>query len=146
MAPIVLITKLAALAEAGGPFGRFSHQKGIAGGIGVTPFLSWLRALDSHPLRGPVDFFYLYSGADFPYAQEITAIADHHDKVHVHFVNSSSEGHLTPEHVMATIGGSPEALSVFLCGPAGMVRSFQNGFRHAGVTSRHIHREYFDLR
>jgi predicted ferric reductase len=97
----------------GGPFGRFSHEKGtarqlwIAGGIGVTPFLSWLRALDSHPLRGPVDFFYLSSGADIPYAEEIAALADRHDMVHVHFVNSSSEGHLSTEHVMATIGGKP---------------------------------------
>jgi predicted ferric reductase len=44
-----------------GPFGRFSHQKGtsrqvwIAGGIGVTAFLSWLRAIDEQPLRGRVD-------------------------------------------------------------------------------------------
>ena len=36
----------------GGPHGRFSHAKGtdrqvwIAGGVGVAPFLSWLRALD----------------------------------------------------------------------------------------------------
>ena len=36
----------------GGPHGRFSHWKGtdqqvwIAGGVGVAPFLSWLRALD----------------------------------------------------------------------------------------------------
>ena len=36
----------------GGPHGRFSHWRGtdrqvwIAGGVGVAPFLSWLRALD----------------------------------------------------------------------------------------------------
>ena len=36
----------------GGPHGRFDHRKGtdrqvwIAGGVGVAPFLSWLRALD----------------------------------------------------------------------------------------------------
>jgi len=54
----------------GGPFGRFSHEKGtsrqlwIAGGIGVTPFLSWLRALDNHPLRGRVDFFYTSASAN----------------------------------------------------------------------------------
>lgn len=136
----------------GGPFGRFNHEKGtghqlwIAGGIGVTPFLSWLRALDDHPLRGTVDFFYLSSSADIPYAEEIKALADSHVMVHLHLVNTGSEGHLTAERVMATIGKNPNTLSVFLCGPAGMVRSFQTGFRHAGVASRHIHREYFDLR
>jgi hypothetical protein len=51
----------------GGPHGRFSHWKGtdqqvwIAGGVGVAPFLSWLRALDGH-LRHRVDFFYSVRG------------------------------------------------------------------------------------
>jgi NAD(P)H-flavin reductase len=119
----------------GGPFGRFSHEKGtsrqlwIAGGIGVTPFLSWLRALDTHPLRGRVDFFYTSASANPPYAAEIRALADRHDMVHVHLVNSSSEGHLTTERVLATADGSPDTLSVFICGPAGMVRNLQTGFR-----------------
>ena len=136
----------------GGPFGRFSHEKGtrrqlwIAGGIGVTPFLSWLRALDTHPLRGRVDFFYTSASADPPYAAEIRALADRRDPVHVHFVNSSSQGHLTAERVLAAADASPDTLSVFLCGPAGMVRNLQTGFRRAGVASRHIYHEYFDLR
>ena len=97
----------------GGPFGRFSHDKGtsrqlwIAGGIGVTPFLSWLRALDNHPLRGRVDFFYTSASANPPYAAEIRALADRHDLVHVHFVNSSSQGHLTAERVLATADAKP---------------------------------------
>jgi predicted ferric reductase len=40
----------------------------------------------------------------------------------------------------------PDALSVFLCGPASMVSNFQKDFRRAGVTRRRIYREYFDLR
>jgi predicted ferric reductase len=47
---------------------------------------------------------------------------------------------------MAAADGSPDTLSVFMCGPAGMVRNLQTGFRHAGVASRHIYHEYFDLR
>jgi predicted ferric reductase len=136
----------------GGPFGRFSHQKGtvrqiwIAGGIGVTPFLSWLRALDNQPLRGPVDFFYTSPSADPPYAGEIEALAGHHDMMHAHIVNSSSEGHLTAERVLAATDAEPNTLSVFLCGPASMVTTLQKDFRRAGVASRNIHREYFDLR
>jgi predicted ferric reductase len=135
-----------------GPFGRFSHHKAagrqawIAGGIGVTPFLSWLRALDDQPPYGRVDFFYTSASADKPYAEEIAEIAGRHDMVRAHFINSSSEGHLTADRVMAAAGGSPGGLSVFLCGPAGMVRSLQTGLHRAGVPARHIHREHFDLR
>ena len=68
----------------GGPHGRFSHWKGtdrqvwIAGGVGVAPFLSWLRALDGHQLPHRVDFFYSADG-EAPFADEIRAIADRHE-------------------------------------------------------------------
>jgi predicted ferric reductase len=138
-------------AVVGGPFGRFSHRKGtsrqvwIAGGIGVTPFLSWLRSLDSQPLRGLVDFFYTSPSADPPYAEEIKALADRNDMMRAHVVNSR-EGRLTAGQALAAAGADPDTLSVFLCGPAAMVSSFQKDFRRAGVASRRIHREYFDLR
>ncbi len=138
-------------AVVGGPFGRFSHQKGthrqvwIAGGIGVTPFLSWLRALDGQSLRGPVDFFYTSHSADPPYAEEIKALAGGHNMMRAHVVNSR-ERRLTAEEALATADADPDTLSVFLCGPAGMVSSFCKDFRRAGVASRRIHREYFDLR
>ena len=33
-----------------------------------------------------------------------------------------------------------------MCGPRGMLRSFQTDLRAAGVPTRRIHREYFDWR
>jgi predicted ferric reductase len=134
----------------GGPHGRFSHWRGtdrqvwIAGGVGVAPFLSWLRALDG-PLPHRVDFFYTAVGEP-AFAGEIKAIADRHESLHAHVIDTSLEGRLTLEQVMAASGGRPRELSVFMCGPAGMLSSFQSGLRLAGVPSRRIHREYFDWR
>jgi predicted ferric reductase len=138
-------------AVVGGPFGRFNHEKGtrrqiwIAGGIGVTPFLSWLRSLDSQPLRGPVDFFYTSPSADPPYAGEIKGLAGRSDLMRVHIIDSR-EGRLTAGQALGTADTDPDTLSVFLCGPTGMVSSFCKDFRRAGIASRRIHREYFDLR
>lgn len=136
----------------GGPHGRFHHTKGtdrqvwIAGGVGVTPFLSWLRSLREHPARGPVDFFYTSAEADKPYAQEITAIAAASPDIRVHLVDTSSHGRLDGQRVLATVGGAPRGLSVFLCGPDAMVRALQTQLRAAGVSAANIHREYFDWR
>jgi len=66
--------------------------------------------------------------------------------VHAHFVDSSIQGRLTAERVLATADANPDTLSVFLCGPASMVSSFAKDFRRCGVPSRHIYHEYFDLR
>jgi predicted ferric reductase len=132
-----------------GPHGRFSHWKGtdrqvwIAGGVGVAPFLSWLRALDGD-LQHRVDFFYSAVGPP-PFGAEILEIADRHPSLHVHLVDTSVEGRLTPARVLDEVG-DPRELSVFLCGPQGMVRSFQVELRSAGVPARRIHREHFDWR
>ena len=135
----------------GGPHGRFSHWKGtdrqawIAGGVGVAPFLSWLRALDDDPLPHRVDFFYSADG-QAPFAPEIQSIADRHETLHAHLIDTRVAGRLTAGQVLATTGGEPRGLSVFMCGPDGMLRSFQAQFVDAGVSSRRIHREYFDWR
>lgn len=134
----------------GGPHGRFTHRKGtdrqlwIAGGVGVAPFLSWLRALDGD-LPRRVDFFYTAEG-EAPFAEEIRAIAARHDGLRVHLVASSTEGRLTTERVLAAAGGDVRGLSVFMCGPRGMLRTFQTQLRASGVPARRIHREYFDWR
>lgn len=135
----------------GGPHGRFNHRKGtdqqvwIAAGVGVAPFLSWLRALDGGHLPHRVDFFYTADG-DAPFAEEIRQIAERHESLHVHMIDTSVTGRLTPGHVLHVTVGDPNELSVFMCGPHGMLRSFQTQLRRAGVSSRRIHREYFDWR
>ena len=134
----------------GGPHGRFSHAKGtgrqiwIAGGVGVAPFLSWLRALDGE-LSFRVDFFYTADGAA-PFADEIMTIASRYESLHVQVVDTSVDGRLTVERVLDAAGNHRNDVSVFMCGPMRMLQSFGVGLRLAGVPARHIHREYFDWR
>lgn len=135
----------------GGAHGRFDHRRGthqqvwIAAGVGIAPFLSWLRSAPDGALARRVDFYYTVKGAA-PFGDEIRAIAQRHSALHVHIVDTGVEGRLTPERVLADVGGDPRELSVFMCGPAPMLGSFQTQLRKAGVRARHIHREYFDLR
>jgi predicted ferric reductase len=134
----------------GGPHGRFSYRRGtddqvwIAGGVGVAPFLSWLRTLDGD-LTHDIHFFYSADGEP-PFASEIHEIAERHPTLHAHVIDTGVEGRLTPERVLATTDGDRRRLSVFMCGPRGMLQSFQTQLRLAGIRSRHIHREHFDWR
>ena len=134
----------------GGPHGRFFHHKGtarqawIAGGVGIAPFLSWVRALDLEPGR-TVDLFYSAAG-DFAFGDELIEAAGRHPGLSVHLVDTAERGRLTPEQVLETIGANARELSVFMCGPAPMLRSFQDGLRAGGVPARRIHRQYFDWR
>lgn len=135
----------------GGPHGRFDRRLGgtrqvwIGGGVGVAPFLSWLRTLAHEPLTDHVHFFYTAEGPA-PFADEVHGIASEHPTLHVHLVDSLVEGFLTPRRVLDLVGGPPRDLSVFMCGPHGMVKAFRAGLREAGVPRRHIHHEYFAWR
>jgi predicted ferric reductase len=61
-------------------------------------------------------------------------------------IDTSAEGRLTPDRVLAAVGGDVSGLTVFMCGPLAMVRSFETHLRRAGVPARRIHREHFDWR
>jgi predicted ferric reductase len=133
-----------------GPHGRFSYLRGtdaqvwIAGGVGVAPFLSWLRALPDD-FRHTVDFFYSADGPA-PFADEIAAIAARHPSLRTHVIDSGTEARLTGERVLGAADCDPRELSVFMCGPQGMVSALQTQLRASGVAGRRIHREYFDWR
>jgi predicted ferric reductase len=139
-------------AVVGGPHGRFNHAKGtadqvwIAGGVGIAPFLSWMRALDEHPPPGRVDLYYAFTGGPAPFADELVDIAAGREDVRCHLVDSQVDGRLTVPRILADTGVAPKRLSAFLCGPEAMLRSFGRSLREAGVRSGHIHREYFDWR
>jgi len=134
-----------------GPHGRFSHAKGtarqiwLAGGAGVTPFLSWLRSLEDHPPSGTVHFFYSVSD-EAPYGDEIQVLADASPAVVLHLVRTREDGRLTAARLLEAVGGPGNDVSVFMCGPTAMVNGLQAGLREAGIPLRRIHREHFDWR
>src|SRR6478735_9433228 len=106
----------------GGPHGYFDHRRGtdhqvwVAAGVGIAPFLSWLRSAD-HGFPSSVDLFYT-TQSDPPLAAEITAIAATHDHFAVHMIETDRDGRLTPEAVLSAVGANPSDLSIFMCGPA----------------------------
>ena len=138
-------------AKLAGPFGGFDYRQGghdqiwIAGGIGVTPFLSWIRSIDGRFDR-QVDFFYSVAHAeDAVDLDEIRAVADQHPSLRVHLVCADTDGKLTPDAVMhdTSRGLSPW---VYMCGPPPMMHAFSAGFRKLGVPAGRIRWEQFDVR
>lgn len=116
----------------------------VAGGAGVAPFLSWLRQLDGE-LAEPIDFFYSSDG-EAPFAEEIGRIAERHPSLRAHVIDSSIEGRLAAQRVLAAIEDDRHDLFVFLCGPKGMLSGLQHELVRAEMPARHIHRERLDWR
>jgi predicted ferric reductase len=135
-----------------GSYGMLDYRQGgaqqlwIAGGIGVTPFLSWLRDFPSD-LDRTIDFFYtVRTPEDALFWDEIQAVARRHDRLRVHLNTSGQDGSLTVRRVASTIDGRLRDRDVYLCGPVSMIRAFRRDLRRAGVPPASLHFEEFSFR
>jgi len=135
-------------AKLAGPFGGFDYHEGgreqvwIAGGIGVTPFMSWIRSIDAGFDRD-VSFYYSVAHPDDAlYIDEIRAVAAQHPSLRVHLVCAETDGRLTPAQVL---GAVPAAVSpwVYMCGPPPMMKSFTKALHAAGVARSRLRWEQF---
>jgi len=137
-------------AQVEGPFGSFSlhpdpinSQTWIAGGIGITPFLSWARSLDR---ALPIDLYYCTPGAEQAhFIESLYEIADRFPRFRVVPIRKSSLGHLDVEDI-AAINPNVASGHVFICGPQEMIENMTRGFEARGVPPHRIHSEEFDFR
>ena len=138
-------------AKAAGPFGGFDYTRGgrdqiwIAGGIGITPFMSWIRSLDGGFDRN-VDFYYSVAHeSDALYLDEIQAAAAAHPTLHVHVANAERDGFLTADKAA---NGRPRGADVwvYMCGPPPMMKALAKGFRALGIPPSRVRWEQFDIR
>jgi predicted ferric reductase len=134
-----------------GPFGEFDYRRGgheqiwIAGGIGVTPFMSWIRSLDGRFDR-EVDFYYsVRAPAEAVYRDEIEAATKANPSLRVHYVYSNADGTLTADEVLRHVAPD-ERPSIYMCGPPAMMQALASGFRRRGVPPSRVRYEQFASR
>src|SRR5690606_18578979 len=68
-------------AEIYGPYGRFERRQApreawIAGGVGISPFVSWLGDPEAASFGGVTLFYFFTPGREFPSAETIRALAE----------------------------------------------------------------------
>jgi predicted ferric reductase/mono/diheme cytochrome c family protein len=132
-----------------GPFGSFTHrgltqprQLWLAGGIGVTPFLSMARSLrDGDEL--PVHFYFCVERPDEAhFLDEFRAIEARRDDFRVTVVSRDTDGFLTADRLGAE---NPELTSsdVLVCGPPAMITSLRAQLVARGLPESRYHAEEF---
>ncbi|MDP4094918.1 MAG: FAD-binding oxidoreductase [Bacillota bacterium] len=106
-----------------GPYGKFNYLKGIkhqvwiAGGIGITPFRSFLQT--EIPSDYSIDFFYAYNNEEEgAYIEELKAY-EQRNNIRIHLIDSSKSGFLGKDQFNKYLSRY-EKYDVFFCGPKAM--------------------------
>jgi len=135
-----------------GAYGMFNYKTGgqkqiwIAGGIGLTPFLSFIRDMDGN-LNHDIDFYFAVRHPEEAlFADEIEAAAKKNPRLKPHVRFSSTQGSLTIEHIVENAGGNVRDHHVYLCGPLPMTQAFEKKFLALNVPGENIHFEEFNFR
>lgn len=152
---MVYLLKPGAFCSIEGPFGAFSYLKAkskrqiwMAGGIGITPFLSMARQIDAmgnNQNNYKIDLYYAVKNAsEAAFASEFEEISRRNGnfKLHQHF--SEKEGYISAKFVVNNNNDVSDA-EVFLCGPSGFMQSLREQFIKLGLNNDKIHSEEFSL-
>lgn len=133
-----------------GPYGCFDmHESGeqvwIGAGIGVTPFIAWLESLQAHPERAPTATLYycVKNAGEAVFAEQLQRLAAAVPNVTLNVHYSDENGHLCAEQALQQ---QSAAAHVWFCGPQGFADALQKGMQAQGCSTRHFHKEYFQMR
>ena len=143
------------------PEGNFTYEPirdaktvmGLAGGSGITPFLSMARAID----EGTEDFnLTLLYGArnkdEILFKKELDELAQRNDKFNVIYVLSEAKsrsknfekGFIGAE-LISKYAPSDEKYSIFVCGPEGMYNFLRGEIPALGLEQKYVRFEMFGV-
>ena len=136
-----------------GPYGRFdasnTHSKKqvwIAGGIGLTPFLSKLRALEDGDDR---DIHFAYAArnkGEALYLDELKAIEQMRPNLTLYPLFSDEGDFARIDVAKERLPGQLSDFEYFICGPRPMVDGLMKDLKAEGVKRKAIHVEAFEFR
>ena len=141
-----------------GPYGKFSFVDYpsedylfIAGGIGITPFLSMARSISDAPEEysfKSIDLYYsVKKEKEAVFLKELENISKNlpkNKKLNIFLHVSDKKGHIDSKYIL----GNSKTLNdrnIFICGPPAMMESLKKQFILSGVKKNKIKTEEFAL-
>jgi len=133
-----------------GPFGAFGKSKNtdeiwVAGGIGITPFLSMLHEEKAKLSSRKITLFYSYRGdGEAGFIPEIRETIARIKNISFIEIDTSRDNRLTGEKIVQTVGVVDDC-EVLLCGPVPMMEQIKKQLVALGVPESRIYYEKFSF-
>lgn len=144
-----------------GPFGGFvfdverdARPVLIAGGIGITPFMSMMEFATVTKASNRIDLVYgVNKSDDIPFYDEIKTYSNRNHKLHAtyvvaegpldHLPASSRQGRIDEEVIDSVVGDGIDECTFFICGPPVFMTAVLKLLKQRGVSSDRIVTEAF---
>lgn len=143
-----------------GPYGVFCIDRYsaapafvfLAGGVGIAPIMSMLRASAEAGERRPLILIYgNRTWENVIFREELESLGAKLNLTVVHVLLeppigwSGERGYITREIIARHLPDSATAAEYFICGPQPMIDMVERGLHEHGIPLRHVHSEIFDL-
>ena len=143
-----------------GPYGAFGTDRHadapglvlIAGGIGIAPIISMLRAMADGGDTRPLYLFYGNRRWDrVVFREEIDALGERLQLQCIHVLIEPADdwtgerGYVTRDVLQRHLPTNAAMLQYFVCGPTPMIRLVERSLGELGVPLARLHSEIFDL-
>lgn len=133
-----------------GPYGRFNfagerpRQIWVGAGIGITPFISRMKALAQAPDGKTIDLFHTTA----VYDEHAIGLMEADAKaagVQLHVSWDERDGWLTAARIVEAVPGWKDA-DVWFCGPTPFGHALKKDLVELGMDGDHFHQELFEMR
>ncbi|SHE90353.1 Predicted ferric reductase [Fodinibius roseus] len=130
-----------------GPYGCFDYRREsksqvwMAGGVGIAPFLSWVRNLKEEKSNVMADLYYCVNAEkEAVYLNEFKAFQKQSTGFNIHLVCADREGFLDARDI-------PDLAKkvIYICGPRQMRKKLLSELKKMNVPEKNIHYEDFDF-
>ncbi|MDR2187890.1 MAG: ferric reductase-like transmembrane domain-containing protein [Azonexus sp.] len=138
-----------------GPYGCFdlaradrqAQQIWIAGGVGVTPFLAWLEALQADPAAAPAaELHYCTRDRDSdPFAIRLEQLAAGLPNIRL-VIHGDRQGQPLDAQGLMRQAQTAKRSEVWFCGPSGLAALLRQKLRDSGGRAVPFHQEAFEMR
>lgn len=138
-----------------GPYGHFRldrhdpsrRQIWVAGGIGVTPFLSWLESLQSIPEETPqAELHYCTRDRhNDRFVARLEQLCSTLPNIQLH-VHGARQGQILDAAGLRLDEDGARKSEVWFCGPSSLAEALKKGLRAINRVPAHFHQEAFEMR
>jgi len=139
-------------AEVYAPYGRFRRRAGasreiwIAGGVGISPFIAWLRDPSAKHFDRVTFFYFFTPGREFPGADVVGELARGRNVELVAIPSGPGDPQFVQRFRDIVSQAGADAVEISFCGPKGLLAAVSRLMAEAGVPRRNLHYEYFEFR